>query len=236
MRHAHADARAHPRRTATARAVMLLMALGGCANAVPGGSTYSCAGMPEGVVCSGARDMHTLTTDRDRIDAAVLEALAEDAAEGTSVAARSASSQPREGRLDPAVVAGTPLVPQPVAMLDDDAAARRPNRHGSGVVRIWIAPWEDQHGHLRMPGYVFAEVRPGRWNLSSRPSHLTANHLQTPAMIEARETPGQPLPPRGGDGAAGRGGTAQPDGARRQPAPPGPSQRSGQPQIREVRS
>lgn len=232
----HADARAHARRAAAARALTLLMVLGGCANSVPGGSTYSCAGMPEGVVCSGARDMHTLTTDRDRVDAAILEALAEETAEGASVVARPASSQPREGRLDPSAVAATPLQPQPVAMVDHDTRLRRPNRHGSGVVRIWIAPWEDQHGHLRMPGYVFAEVRPGRWTMSGRPSHLTANHLQTPAMIEARETPSRPATPRGGDGATTPLGGAQPDGGRRQPPQPGPSQRTGQPQIREVRS
>lgn len=219
------------RGAAAATALALPMLLGACAAAVPGASTYSCSGMPDGVVCLGARDMHAVTADRDRVDAAVLEVLAEE----SGASAQAVAGERREGRVDPALVAGDPVRPQPVAMVDHDTGARRPDRRGSGVVRIWIAPWEDQHGHLRMPGYVFAEVRPGRWSVPGRPSHLTANHLQTPAMIEAREAPGQPLAPRGGDGAAPRG-VAQPDGVRRPPAPTGPSQRTGQPQIREVRS
>jgi conjugal transfer pilus assembly protein TraV len=212
---------------------LALAGLGACSAATPGASGYSCTGVPDGVVCTSTRDMHRLTGERDRVHEADLEALAAPgpqaggaaaAAAGASPA-RAASAGPREGVIDSAA-----LAPVPVAVFDPDALrARQPRTAEPSVVRIWIAPWEDRNGDLRMPGHVFAEVRPRRWALSSRPPHVTDNHLQTPAMIDARNsgaTPGAaaPTPPAG-----------QPLG-RRPPPELGPSQRRRPGEVIEVRS
>jgi conjugal transfer pilus assembly protein TraV len=212
---------------------LALAALGACSAATPGASGYSCTGVPDGVVCTSTRDMHGLTGERDRVHEADLEALAAPgpqaagapAASAGASPARAAAPGPREGVIDAAAMA-----PTPVAVFDPDAfRARQPRTAEPSVVRIWIAPWEDRNGDLRMPGHVFAEVRPRRWALSSRPPHVTDNHLQTPAMIDARHggaTPGAaaPTPPAG-----------QPLG-RRPPPELGPSQRRRPGEVIEVRS
>jgi conjugal transfer pilus assembly protein TraV len=212
--------------------VLAVAAFGACSAATPGASGYSCTGVPDGVVCTSTRDMHGLTRERDRVHEADLEALAAPAPQaaggvGTLAgpSAARAAAGPREGVIDAAA-----LAPTPVAVFDADALrARQPRTAEPSVVRIWIAPWEDRNGDLRMPGHVFAEVRPRRWALSSRLPHVTDNHLQTPAMIDARHggaTPGAaaPTPPAG-----------QPLG-RRPPPEFGPSQRRRPGEVIEVRS
>ena len=37
----------------------------------------------------------------------------------------------------------------------------RPSR----VLRIWIAPWEDEAGRLHVPGFTYAEIEPRRWSI-----------------------------------------------------------------------
>jgi conjugal transfer pilus assembly protein TraV len=149
---------------------LALAALGACSAATPGASGYSCTGVPDGVVCTSTRAMHGLTGERDRVHEADLEALAAPgpqaggapAASAGASPARAAAAGPREGVIDAAA-----LAPTPVAVFDAEAfRARQPRTAEPSVVRIWIAPWEDRNGDLRMPGHVFAEVRPRRWALS----------------------------------------------------------------------
>ena len=35
-------------------------------------------------------------------------------------------------------------------------------------MRIWIAPWEDRHGDLMVPGYVYTEIEARRWLFESQ--------------------------------------------------------------------
>jgi len=177
----------------------------GCSGgvAVPGDSEYSCAGRPEGVVCRSTRDIYALTETRDHVHEADLAEPVGPGAGGAKVpvaadgrAAAGSGGAPREGV---APLAGPVAVGDPRAFAI--AVAHAPRRADAQVVRIWIAPWQDQNGDLRMPGHVYAEVRPRSWSFGAEPPAApTSNLLMTPEMIQARDGAdslpvGAPLPP-----------------------------------------
>lgn len=203
-------------RSSPVRSVLALLALtllGACGTgvAVPGSSEYSCAGRPEGVVCRSTRDIYALTEARDRVhEADLVQPVGEGAggrpirvdadgvaspaaAAGAPAASAAAVAPPREG-----VIAMAPPAPVPVSdpLAFASLRARGPQRQDARVVRIWIAPWQDQRGDLRMPGHVYAEVHPRSWSFGGQPPEAPAsNLLMTPEMIRARET--EATPPAG---------------------------------------
>ncbi|MEO1457734.1 MAG: TraV family lipoprotein [Pseudomonadota bacterium] len=160
-------------------ALVLSAVVAGCSSvaevAVPGNSEYSCAGIPDGVVCASTRDVYARTEGRDRVHQADLEA-------GHAGEAEVAGTGPLPPRPRTGIV--SPVVLNAAAATGSLAPTRQPPR----IMRIWIAPWEDDRGFLRMPGHIFAEVTPWRWEVGGtgrlRASH-GANHLHTPEMIEA---------------------------------------------------
>ena len=64
---------------------------------------------------------------------------------------------------------------------------RRSPRTPARVLRVWIAPWEDDAGRLHVPGYTYAEIEPRRWSIGgSEPSST--------ARLQPLPEPPQPLP------------------------------------------
>jgi conjugal transfer pilus assembly protein TraV len=205
----------HPSPALIASALLSLTA--GCASlveeaAVPGSSGYSCSGVPDGVVCTPARQMYGLTEGADRINQVDLQArsLATDgstapaAAVAAPVAAGAAG--PRAGVVDAGALVGQPLTP-PILVAAPGGGAPAPD----GALRIWIAPWRDDAGVLRAPGFLYADLgaaaaRPGDDNL-----------LQTPEMIRAREEAARPPSP---PSAAPPGPQPPATPPRASPAPP----------------
>lgn len=208
-------------------------ALAGCSSgvAVPGETEYSCAGRPDGVVCRSTREIYALTDTRDHVHEDDLAAPVSPGAGGAAVAvspagAPSASAAPREG-----VLAAAAPAPAPAPVADPRAFALAsvagPTRRDARVVRIWIAPWQDQHGDLRMPGHIYAEVSPRSWSLGAAPPVAEAsNLLMTPEMIQARDgeapTAGAPL--------------TLPAAQPARPVPPAGGPQPGRPRTIEVRS
>lgn len=209
-----------PSRAALMTGVAALALLGGCASvieeaAVPGSSGYSCSGVPDGVVCTPARQMYGLTDDADRINAVDLQArgLATDGAvdpdadpDADPVAdpvALAAGVGPRTGVVDAAAVVGQPLTP-PIPVAAPGGGAPAPD----GALRIWIAPWRDEAGTLRAPGFLYADLS------ASGGGRRDDNLLQTPEMIRAREEAERPAPAP----AIGPPGPSTPP--RASPAPP----------------
>jgi len=43
-----------------------------------------------------------------------------------------------------------------------------PIRTQAKVMRIWMAPWEDDDGDLHADGYLYTEIESRRWNLGDR--------------------------------------------------------------------
>jgi conjugal transfer pilus assembly protein TraV len=91
------------------------------------------------------------------------------------------------------VISG-PVLPRPEGPV--------PIRLPAQVLRVWIAPWEDAHGDLHAPGYVYTEVVPRRWSLGE-PASATATQRITPLQVQHRGE-----------------GTATPRAARPAPAEP----------------
>jgi conjugal transfer pilus assembly protein TraV len=61
----------------------------------------------------------------------------------------------------------------------------------AAVLRIWVAPWVDTHGHLHAAGYVFTEVTPRRWTLGLEPMPVPArpHAVQIEPRMPAGATP-----------------------------------------------
>lgn len=129
-----------------------LALLAGCSTFRPGNSEYACPGLPDGVRCQSAREVYDMTSQGGA--AGSIDAASE------RLSASPVASQSQQGT----ALNSHPAVP----------TARRtaPLRTPARVMRIWIAPWEDEQGDLNLPGYVFTEIEPRRWEVGVRaPPH-----------------------------------------------------------------
>ena len=105
--------------------------------------------------------------------------------DGSSVAA----GEPAEPVAEEATTVSTgPVLPRPEGPV--------PIRLPAQVLRVWIAPWEDAHGDLHAPGYVYTEVVPRRWSLGE-PASAMATQRITPLQVQHRsEGTNTPRPSR----------------------------------------
>lgn len=154
--------------------VFAVLSMSGC-SLVDGNSDYGCPGMPGGVQCRSAREVYHLTNGRSHITDTDLAAKDANAG-GSRRAARDPIAE------IPAAVPGS----VPVAYSDADQV---PIRTQAKVMRVWIAPYEDQNGDLVMPGHLFTEIDPRRWSVASPAAVLAANNVYRP--LEAKASPAQ---------------------------------------------
>jgi conjugal transfer pilus assembly protein TraV len=132
-------------------AIALVVITAGCAQ---GRSEYGCPGLPDGVVCRDTRATYAATNSADRITAD------QPPEAGAGVAADPARAT---GSVSPAqAAAGVIAVP---AGDFSQGAPIIPIRTPAVVMRVWIAPWQDDAGDLMMPGYVMTEIEPRRWQI-----------------------------------------------------------------------
>src|SRR5690606_36032964 len=108
-----------------------------CANMGLGEKQYACAGRPDGFTCKSALEVYELT-DGDDWTSEIEAQRASDDSGGTAL-------PPRATLATRAGPASRPALPE---MNTGAIPLRTPAR----VVRIWIAPWEDEQGDLHMPG------------------------------------------------------------------------------------
>ncbi|EGV32689.1 Type IV conjugative transfer system protein TraV [Thiorhodococcus drewsii AZ1] len=85
-----------------------------------------------------------------------------------------------------------PLEPLPY-LADEDLLLPRstdplPLRLPAQVMRIWLAPWEDDRGDLHASGYVYTEIVPRTWTLAEGPARFS-NALLRPLQSAVRSTP-----------------------------------------------
>ncbi len=111
----------------------------GCAM---GSSKYSCKGRPGSPLCRSAAEVYEMTHEKDRLVTLEIE--------GQKKASKSnRASLPQ---------------PQPTIPVEDPMPIRTPAK----VMRIWIAPWEDEDGDLIASGYVYTEIEPRRWQIGTQ--------------------------------------------------------------------
>lgn len=121
--------------------------LNGCSFLGLGQGDFSCPGGVDGVRCMSARQVYQATESSDYVKTI------------------SESDKAENGK--PAIVTGqiknginqvaVPSIVQPI-----------PIRTQAKVMRIWMAPWEDDDGDLHADGYLYTEIESRRWNLGDR--------------------------------------------------------------------
>lgn len=141
-------------------AALAPLVLGACEGLTGFAGEYSCPGKPGGVACMSARDVYAATNDRDAL-------VSLDGEQGDVTA----------GDVQTAAVQSPPQAAfsAPSPLLDD---GRIPLRTPARVMRIWVASFEDSHGDLHMPGLVFTEIQPRRWQVGQ--PHEAQRHTFQP--------------------------------------------------------
>ncbi|MDG1580856.1 type IV conjugative transfer system lipoprotein TraV [Pseudomonas sp. GOM6] len=136
---------------------VVLSQVTGCSFLQIGESEYGCKGMPNGVTCMSARDVYQMTESenfRQRMeqDAKLNQAKAE--GDEDAVEALEASSKPVMASGEHYVVPRPARNPVPI-------------RTQATVMRVWVAPWESEAGDLNVPGYIYTEIEPRRWEIGT---------------------------------------------------------------------
>lgn len=126
-------------------ALIAAVNLSGCSFFSLGGSEFGCKGGVDGVRCMSARQVYQATESSDYVKTASES----EKESGTAVRTTGQIT----GRSQVAV----PRIEQPV-----------PIRTQAKVMRIWMAPWEDEDGDLHADGYLYTEIESRRWNLGDR--------------------------------------------------------------------
>jgi conjugal transfer pilus assembly protein TraV len=129
--------------------LLLPLILSACAL---GRNEFACpGGVTERGLCLSARDVYQATENADTVrpppDAT--DAAPHDPPQGIPV--------PYPARAPGQEAVAVPAIDQPL-----------PIRSQAGILRIWVAPWEDQDGDLHADGYLYTEVEARRWNLGAR--------------------------------------------------------------------
>lgn len=155
--------------------LLVPLLLAGCAL---GSSKYSCKGRPGSPLCRSVTEVYEKTHNRDALVKLEREKEEAPVPENTKTPA-------------PA-----PLSPKPTVPVEDPLPIRTPAK----VMRIWIAPWEDEDGDLIASGYVYTEIEPRRWQVGLEGKAVSASKVLEPLNAGS---PTAPLLPA--EDAFGRG-------------------------------
>jgi len=138
------------RQAALVATLFLSTAVTGCASIVGlGNSDFSCPEREQGVACHSVQDIYKHTEDRDQLSNADFA----EPGKGGDKDSGNESRQAVEQRPGPHL----PTVPA----VDGPLPLRTP----SHVMRIRLNYWESDDGNLHVPGYVYTEIEPRRWQV-----------------------------------------------------------------------
>ena len=136
----------------------LLLTLTGCTRMMTIGSPeYACKGMPEGVSCMSAKDVFA-ATEGDEYKTQLK-------AEQEAAANKGKKANKSEGQPETRVLYAEGSDNAPIPMR---ARNPLPIRTQAVVMRIAIDPWEDENGDLHVPGFIYTEIEPRRWEIGAR--------------------------------------------------------------------
>jgi len=143
---------------------LIAATLQGCSSLGIGKSDFSCPGGIDGVRCLSARQVYEATESSDYVKT------------------RAEENQPANKQSVPVVAkvgsaqVAVPRIGQPV-----------PIRTQAKVMRIWIAPWEDNDGDLHANGYIYTEIERRKWNLG-QPFNSPGTALSPLAVVTPSKT------------------------------------------------
>ena len=163
--------------------LLLPLALGACGTTVDsvaglGSSHYACPGMPNGVRCESTHSVYEEAISGNLAQENAANALNPvDAKAALATAGRTTVAGDAPGKPCHACGAGTsaiaarsdvgaaptPKPDEPALIYASDGAL--PLRTPASVMRIWVNAWQDKDGNLHMPGPIFTEIEPRRWQI-----------------------------------------------------------------------
>jgi conjugal transfer pilus assembly protein TraV len=121
--------------------------LQGCSFMGIGKSDFDCKGGVDGVRCLSARQVYQATESSDYVKTKDDSKEDKNDSKGQPIN----NENPRNSQV------AVPRIDQPV-----------PIRTQAKVMRIWMAPWEDDDGDLHADGFMYTEIESRRWNLGDR--------------------------------------------------------------------
>ena len=195
--------------------VGVAIAISGCGSLAVGEKRFGCKGHPSDPLCLPASGVYDLTNGADGLQPPEWESERADGAASDAPPARPAASVQRRASsggffgedaelfgatrtsvkspsTPDAAPVDEPARSHPIAADEDLLLPRSrdpiPLRVPAQVMRIWLAPWEDENADLHASGYVFTEIAPRTWSLAAGPDRFS-NALLKPLQVEQRATP-----------------------------------------------
>lgn len=198
----------------------LSLLMSGCGALAVGEKRFGCQGHPSDPLCLPASRVYQLTNGTDALQppdgerGMDTEAPTKPRQRPRAASAKSsrastgffgadaelftvAETPGKRARMHDSASMDAPMEPLPSA--EEDLLLPRsrdpiPLRVPAQVMRIWLAPWEDENADLHASGYVFTEITPRTWSLAAGPDRFS-NALLKPLQVEQR------IVPSGGDAA-----------------------------------
>jgi conjugal transfer pilus assembly protein TraV len=190
-------------------AVLAATTVTGCGSLALGKGQFGCAGQPSDPLCLPTSAVYALTESSEPLQSAdttperparfrfrsedtssaqreptALELFTGEATRPQHSTSRSASAPPEP-----------PVAPEAIdeALLRPRSTEPLPLRLPAQVMRIWLAPWEDDRGDLHAGGYVYTEIAPRTWSLAEGPAPATPARLR-PLQVAERPAAGPRVP------------------------------------------
>lgn len=161
-------------RTKKVLAALMVVAAAALSSACAvGKSDFSCSGPNPGTGCLPSMEVYEITNDPE-LQKAVQAALNEASASGEDFNHQEVVAAVRANFKRDTDEIVKPMV-EPIR-------TPMPVLQPAQVIRIWIGPWVDTKGDLRMPGYVFSEVTPRKWSFGE--PEVSGSEILAPIQVE----------------------------------------------------
>ncbi|WP_432263213.1 type IV conjugative transfer system lipoprotein TraV [Cupriavidus sp. TMH.W2] len=168
-------------------AAMLPLLATGCSSMLntADNDTFSCPGMPQGIICKTPMAVYKSTNQMPRPTDSDLPFGSK------SVGVQAGDDQGNVARPELAtkVSAGVP------GQTSTSSSMARPVRTPAQVMRIWIAPWIDSKDDLHYPSYLYTEVQPRRWSFGKTEfagKGMVVPHRELAAVAPVPQDPSRP--------------------------------------------
>lgn len=155
---------------------------------------FGCSGLPDGVVCKTPTQIYDMTNgDQMGVYQQDLDRANHQAESSNSMF--KGSSQPKiQGKPNGAEAQMVNLFAKPQFQANSNPM---PVLEQPRVLRIWVAPWKDEHETLNWGSYMFTEITPRRWNFGDsvmRNTPITApNQADYKSASATVDASGKPL-------------------------------------------
>lgn len=138
----------------------LISLLTGCSLFDTDDDEYSCKGMPAGATCMSAKEVYSATNG-----STYTVPLKQEQAKAKSDEDEDEDEDQKKAEPETRVLfaEGADNAPLPMRVRNP-----LPIRTQAVVMRIAVDPWEDKNGDLFIPGFIYTEIEPRRWEIGTR--------------------------------------------------------------------